>query len=199
MRDLLLASHNPDKLKELSELLTGAEIRLCSLRDFPELEPPEEDQPTLAGNAAKKALCASRQTGRLSLADDTGLFIAALGGEPGIYAARFAGPHCSYQDNRSKVLSLLKGNHHRQAEFRTCAALAAPDGVIALREGILPGLITTEERGSNGFGYDSIFIPAGSDRSYAEMSDAEKNSLSHRARALRAILPVLLDITTSLP
>lgn len=199
MRDLLLASNNPDKLKELSELLTGVEIRLLSLRDFPDLAPPEEDQPTLAGNAAKKALCASRQTGRLSLADDTGLFIAALGGEPGIYAARFAGPACSYQDNRNKVLLLLKGLSDRQAEFRTCMALAAPDGVIALREGILPGLITTEERGSNGFGYDSIFIPTGCDRSYAEMSDAEKNSLSHRAKALGAILPVLLEITTSLP
>ncbi|MCB5247302.1 MAG: RdgB/HAM1 family non-canonical purine NTP pyrophosphatase [Candidatus Cloacimonetes bacterium] len=194
MLRLLIASRNPDKITEIRELLAGLEVELHSLLDFPELPPTLEDQPTLRANAAKKALEAAKHTGMLCLADDTGLFIDALDGQPGIFAARFAGEHCSYKDNRDKALLLLKGVADRRAEFRTCAVLAAPDGVVAFKEGVMPGAISTEERGENGFGYDSIFIPAPGNRSYAQMSDFEKNSLSHRARALEAMLPIIQEI-----
>ncbi len=192
--ELLLASHNPDKLRELRDLLAGLPIRVLSGDDFPGLPQVDEDADTLAANAAKKALSAARYSGLLSLADDTGLFITALGGGPGVRAARFAGEHCSYRDNRLKVLRLLEGVADRRAEFRTCAVLAAPDGVIAVRDGIMPGHITTTERGDNGFGYDSIFEPEGCGRTYAELTDAQKNAFSHRARALAAIQPLLQEI-----
>ena len=197
MPRLLIASQNPDKIGEIRDLLDGQEAQLLSLKDFPDLTATVEDQDTLAGNAGKKALEAARHTGLLCLADDTGLFIDALEGEPGVFAARYAGEHCSYKDNRDKVLRLLQNEKDRKAEFRTCVVLAAPDGIIAVKEGCMPGYIATAERGVNGFGYDSIFIPAGSDRTYAELSDSEKNAISHRALALRAILPVLKDIISS--
>ncbi len=191
---LLIASRNPDKIAEIRELLAGLEAELLSLLDFPEFPATLEDQPTLLGNAAKKALEAARHTGLICLADDTGLFIDALDGQPGVLAARFAGEHCSYQDNRNKALLLLKGVSDPRAEFRTCAVLAAPDGVVTFREGVMPGRISAKEHGTNGFGYDSIFIPDPGDRTYAQMTDAEKNSLSHRARALEAMLPVLHEL-----
>ncbi len=191
---LLIASRNPDKIAEIRELLAGLEVELLSLLDFPEFPATVEDQPTLRGNAAKKALEAARHTKLICLADDTGLFIHALDGQPGVLAARFAGEHCSYKDNRDKALLLLKEVQDRRAEFRTCAVLAAPDGVVTFREGVMPGRISAEELGANGFGYDSIFIPDPGDRTYAQMTDAEKNSLSHRAMALEAMLPVLHEL-----
>ncbi|MBW6514850.1 MAG: non-canonical purine NTP pyrophosphatase [Candidatus Syntrophosphaera sp.] len=197
MFKLLIASNNPDKVREIAELLSGLEVELLSLLDFPQLPPTLEDRDTIAGNAMKKALEASRQTGLICLADDTGFFIEALDGEPGVKAARFAGEHCSYKDNRDKALRLLLGESDRRAEFRTCVALAAPDGIIAIKEGIMPGSITTEENGANGFGYDSIFQPEASERTYAQMSDPEKNENSHRARSLNLIRPVLADIIST--
>jgi len=194
---LLIASRNPDKIAELRALLAGTAMEVFSLLDFEDLPATLEDQDTLRGNAAKKALEAAKHTGMLCLADDTGLFIDALDGQPGIYAARFAGEHCSYKDNRDKALRMLEGVSDRRAEFRTCAVLAAPDGVVAFTEGIMPGSISTSERGSNGFGYDSIFIPEPGERSYAEMTDTEKNAHSHRAKALEAMLPILKDIMES--
>lgn len=194
MFKLLIASNNPDKITEIRDLLAGLEVELLSLQDFPELPATIEDRDTITGNAMKKALEAAQNTGLHSLADDTGFFIQALNGEPGVRAARFAGEHCSYKDNRDKALRLLKGVQDRQAEFKTCAVLAAPDGVIAIKEGIMPGSITTQERGANGFGYDSIFEPEKSGKTYAEMSDSEKNKVSHRARALSLMRPVLEDL-----
>lgn len=194
MPKLLIASHNPDKINEIRDLLLGLDVQLFSLRDFPALAATEEDRDTLCGNAMKKALEAAQQTGLLCLADDTGLFIEALNGEPGIYAARYAGADCNYSDNRQKVLRLLQNETHRKAEFRTCAALAAPDGVIACTEGLMSGAITTAERGDNGFGYDSIFSLDSTRMTYAEMSDAQKNSVSHRALALQKMLPIIKDI-----
>lgn len=196
MLKLLLASRNPDKIAELRDLLAGLEVQLVSLLDYPALPETLEDRDTLAGNAGKKALEAAQYTGLTCLADDTGLFIDALEGAPGVRAARFAGESCSYQDNRDKALRLLSGAQNRQAEFRTCVVLAAPDGIISIQEGRMPGSITTSERGSNGFGYDSIFAPEGSKLTYAELTDAEKNLISHRGRALRLMLPVLQDLIT---
>jgi XTP/dITP diphosphohydrolase len=197
MFELLIASRNPDKIAEIRELLKDLDLKLLSLLDVAEFPPTEEDGDTICGNAMKKALEAARHTGLTCLADDTGLFIDALDGQPGVYAARFAGEHCSYKDNRDKALLLLQNSTTRIAQFRTCVALAAPDGIIAIREGIMPGEIIREERGDNGFGYDSIFAPEGGGKTYAEMTDAEKNEVSHRGRALRAILPLIKEIIES--
>jgi XTP/dITP diphosphohydrolase len=197
MFTLLLASHNQNKAKELKALLSAMNVRLLTLNDFPDIVPTKEDQDTICANAMKKAFEASLQTGLLSLADDTGLFIQALDGKPGVYSARFAGEHCSYKDNRMKVLELMTGITNRYAEFRTCVALSAPDGIISYKEGILEGFITTEERGTNGFGYDSIFMPLPFNKTYAEMTDTEKNSISHRAKAIEAIIPIIKELIES--
>ncbi|HOH82797.1 MAG TPA: RdgB/HAM1 family non-canonical purine NTP pyrophosphatase [Candidatus Syntrophosphaera thermopropionivorans] len=197
MFTLLLASHNQDKAKELKALLSGMNIQLLTLNDFPNIVPTIEDQDTISANAMKKAFEASLKTGLVSLADDTGLFIKALNDKPGVYSARFAGEHCSYKDNRMKVLKLMEGINNRYAEFRTCVALSAPDGIISFKIGILEGNITTEERGTNGFGYDSIFMPLSFNKTYAEMTDTEKNSISHRAKAIEAIIPIIKELIVS--
>jgi len=194
MTDLLLATHNLDKVREISALLQGLPLRIFTMDDFPHLEPVEEDRATIAGNAAKKALETARASRMLCLADDTGLFIDALDGDPGVFAARWAGEGCSYRDNRLKALRLMQGMADRRASFRTVMALAAPDGIIGCEEGRVEGQITTEERGERGFGYDAVFQLEGSDRTYAEMSDDEKNALSHRALAVLAIRPLLESI-----
>jgi len=197
MFTLLLASHNQDKAKELKALLSGMNIQLLTLNDFPNIVPTIEDQDTICANAMKKAFEASLKTGLVSLADDTGLFIKALNDKPGVYSARFAGEHCSYKDNRMKVSKLMEGINNRYAEFRTCVALSAPDGIISFKIGILEGNITTEERGTNGFGYDSIFMPLPFNKTYAEMTDTEKNSISHRAKAIEAIIPIIKELIES--
>ncbi len=192
IRDILIATHNPDKLKELEELVNPLKLRLHFLRELPGFDPTEEDQETLQKNAMKKALEAAKYSGLITLADDTGLFIEALNGAPGIMSARFAGNSCSYSDNRQKVLRLLQDIQIRKAYFKTAVALSAPDGIIAVTEGRLEGEITTEERGNNGFGYDSIFAVNG--KTYAEMNADEKNRLSHRALAIKSIIPILQKI-----
>ena len=192
IRDILFATHNPDKLKELEELVNPLKLRLHFLRELPGFYPTEEDQETLQKNAMKKALEAAKYSGLITLADDTGLFIEALNGAPGIMSARFAGNSCSYSDNRQKVLRLLQNIQIRKAYFKTAVALSAPDGIIAVTEGRLEGEITTEERGNNGFGYDSIFAVNG--KTYAEMNADEKNRLSHRALAIKSIIPILQKI-----
>jgi len=192
IRDILIATHNPDKLKELEELVNPLKLRLHFLRELPGFYPTEEDQETLQKNAMKKALEAAKYSGLITLADDTGLFIEALNGAPGIMSARFAGNSCSYSDNRQKVLRLLQNIQNRKAYFKTAVALSAPDGIIAVTEGRLEGEITTEERGNNGFGYDSIFAVNG--KTYAEMNADEKNRLSHRALAIKSLIPILQKI-----
>jgi XTP/dITP diphosphohydrolase len=188
---IVVATHNLDKLAEIKALLQGLPAEIISvdeiLPDFDVIE----DRQTILENAAKKALETSKACGLTTLADDTGLFIESLGGEPGVYAARYAGEDCSYADNRLKVLALMAGETNRKAEFRTVAVLAEPNGVVTYREGIMSGVVTTEERGSNGFGYDAIFEVESSGKTYAEMDETEKNACSHRGKAIHAILPFL--------
>lgn len=193
--DLLIATHNPDKKKELEDLLKPLQLHLHFLEELPQFIMPEEDQETLFKNAMKKALETAKYGRMLTLADDTGLFIEALNNEPGVYSARFAGESCSYADNRKKVLALMQNVQNRKAYFKTAVALAFPDGVISVWEGKLEGTISTEERGSNGFGYDSIFMIE--DKTYAELTTEEKNKISHRARAIQTIIPVLQRIIYS--
>jgi len=193
IKELLIASNNRDKLVELQSLLGQLPFQLYCLRDFPELPATLEDRDTISGNAMKKALEAAKGSGMMALADDTGLFIPVLDDAPGVFAARYAGEHCSYADNRHKVLTLMKGITDRRASFKTAVALAAPDGILAVVEGVVEGKITESERGDSGFGYDSIFEVEG--LTYAEMDEATKNRISHRGAAIARIMPILQRIS----
>jgi XTP/dITP diphosphohydrolase len=186
---LVCASANPDKVVEFEAIL-GDEVRLEPRpADVPEVV---EDADTLEGNARLKAMAVAAATGRPALADDTGLEVVTLDGAPGVHAARFAGEDATYADNRAKLLAALDGATDRRARFRTVALVAWPDGTETLAEGVCDGTIAESERGGRGFGYDPVFVPADGDgRTFAEMSDDEKNALSHRARALRNLLSQL--------
>lgn len=178
---IFVGSKNKDKLKEIKAILNDYEI--LSLNEFPQAPDVVEDKTTITENAIKKAIENAHFTGLLTVADDTGLFVKALDNQPGVYSARYAGQQCSYKDNRDKMLLEMKGKTDRYAEFRTVVALADKDGLIATAEGIVPGEITTQELGDSGFGYDSIFKVAETQKTYAQMSDEEKNKISHRAKA----------------
>jgi XTP/dITP diphosphohydrolase len=189
LNKLVIATNNQDKLKEIRSLLNGLDLEILSVSKVIAGFEVVEDKDTILGNAAKKALETAKATGLPSLADDTGLFIDSLEGEPGVFAARFAGENCTYADNRQKALQLMQHKVNRRAEFRTIVVLADSDGVITYREGIVEGFITHAERGDNGFGYDAIFEVVGTGKTYAEMDEKEKNDCSHRGKALRAIIP----------
>jgi XTP/dITP diphosphohydrolase len=193
---LVLASRNPDKIRELSALF--ADLPLAAVRsalDYPHLDEVEETGSTLSENALLKAWAVAEETGHPAVADDTGLFVDALDGEPGIFASRYAGEDCSYGDNCRKLLAALEGESApRSARFKTAMALVDPEtGVEEVVEGVLEGEILAEMRGSSGFGYDPLFLVEGSGRTLAEMDLAEKNRISHRAQAARAMHEVLRD------
>lgn len=183
---LILATRNPGKVAEMRALLADLPVVLRSVADVPDAPVVEEDAPTLEGNARKKALALHAHTGLPALADDTGLEVTALGGRPGVHSARYAGPAEDPAANRARLQAELAGVADRSARFRTVVALA--DGeAVHLFEGVCPGTLLAEERGDGGFGYDALFVPDGHDRTFAEMSAAEKNAVSHRGRALRAV------------
>ncbi len=183
---LILATRNVHKIEELSAMLSDLNVEILSFRDFPDLPEVVEDGETLEDNAVKKAMEVSQATGLPALADDTGLEVAALGGAPGVISARYAGEACSYDDNNRKLMSELESvpDEERKAAFRCVVALAVPSGEVATVEGRTDGVILREPRGDMGFGYDPIFLPNGHTLSYAEMSQDEKNTVSHRGRAL---------------
>lgn len=186
----MLATRNAHKAEEIGRLLGTAAV--ASLDAFPPFPETVEDRDTLEGNAEKKAVEAARACGTWALADDTGLAVEALGGAPGVYSARWAGPGCSYRDNCDKLVRELDGvaPEKRKASFRTVMALSDPNGKVEFVEGRLDGVIATAPRGTGGFGYDPLFVlPDG--RTLAELGLEEKNAISHRGRALRAILPRL--------
>jgi XTP/dITP diphosphohydrolase len=151
-----------------------------------------EDADTLLGNARLKAVALCAATGMAAVADDTGLEVDALGGAPGVHAARYAGEGRSYADNRTKLLAELGSEPNRRAAFKTVAIVVWPDGSELAVEGVCPGVITTAERGEIGFGYDSVFQPDEADgATFAEMGVEAKNAISHRGRAFRALLSEL--------
>jgi XTP/dITP diphosphohydrolase len=183
---LVLATANPDKARELAALLEGFDIvpRPAGVPDV------EETEDTLEGNARLKAMAVMEATGEAAVADDTGLEVDALGGRPGVYAARYAGPGATYADNVAKLLEELAGvpPPARTARFRTVAIARFPDGREIVAEGTVEGTIAEAPAGEDGFGYDPVFVPAGGDgRTFAQMSHAEKAAVSHRGRALRAL------------
>ena len=189
---LLLASHNPHKAREIEDLFRaeGLEINVSSLLDLGDKEEIEEDGETLRDNALIKAREGFRRHGRPSFADDTGLEVDYLGGAPGVYTARYAGPQCSPDDNIRKMLGALEGvpSEKRTAAFKTVIALVLSEEEVYFFEGRVDGRIATERRGAEGFGYDPIFIPEEGERTFAEMEEPEKNAISHRARATRALI-----------
>ncbi|HEY7628422.1 MAG TPA: RdgB/HAM1 family non-canonical purine NTP pyrophosphatase [Ilumatobacteraceae bacterium] len=188
---LVCASANPDKVAEIAAILDGLVDLLPRPAHAPDVV---EDADTLIGNARLKAASICAAAGLPAVSDDTGLFVDALGGAPGIYAARYAGEDATYADNRRKLLAALAGRSDRQAQFVSAVVVVWPDGRELAVEGVCEGVIATEERGERGFGYDALFIPDDGDgRSFAQMSDAEKNVISHRARALDALLTVLSE------
>ena len=189
MIQLVCASANPDKVVEIQRLLDGVVDLLPRPADVPDVV---EDADTLLGNARLKAVALCAATGMPAVADDTGLEVRALGGAPGVYAARYAGEGCSYADNRAKLLSELDGSLDRRAAFKTVAIVVWPDGTELHVEGVCPGVITTAERGDIGFGYDQVFQPdEGAGGTFAEMGVDAKNAISHRGRAFRALLTEL--------
>lgn len=181
---LVVASKNEDKLREIQAVLLGLGLvnEIVAGLDWPDVE---ETEPTLEGNALLKARAVAAATGLPSLADDTGLEVAALNGAPGVRSARFAGENATYEDNVRYLLQLLEGVGERSARFRTVMTLVVPGGEEIVAEGVLDGQIIDTPRGDSGFGYDPVFDVDG--RTLAEFSAAEKNTVSHRGRALRAL------------
>jgi len=188
---LLLATRNEDKVIEIKEILKDLDVEIVSASQFPNMPDVIEDKNTIKGNSIKKATECADFSKLLTIADDTGLFVDALDGKPGVYAARFAGENCSYKDNRVKMLKEMKTIPNRNAQFRTVCALVSPDGLIATTEGIVEGKITKEEFGNNGFGYDAIFKADETGRTFGEMTQTEKETISHRSRALNKMIPIL--------
>lgn len=174
----------------MKQLVAHLGIEIYSALDFPELEEVEEDQPTLEGNALKKAQYVHQQTGIPALSDDTGLEVEALDGAPGVYSARYAGEDASYQDNVLKLLTALKDQKNRSAQFRTVVALVDADKEFTF-EGVCKGSILEEQRGKKGFGYDPIFMPDEFAESFAQMDANIKNLISHRGRAIQKFIAFL--------
>ena len=186
---LVSASANPHKVAEIASLLSG----LVELLPRPDGVPDVvEDAGSLEGNARLKAAAICAATGLAAVSDDTGLFVDALDGEPGVDTAYYAGPNATYAENRAKSLDALAGVGQRRARFRTVVMVVYPDGSELMVEGVCDGTIATEERGERGFGFDPLFIPLDGDgRTFSEMSEAEKNSMSHRGRAFVALVAAL--------
>lgn len=194
---LVCASANPRKVEELARLMP----RRVELLPRPDsVGDVEETAPTLEGNAIIKAVEIANHVEGWAIADDTGLMVDAIGGEPGVLSARYAGEPADDAANRAKLLAAMEGVTDRSARFRTVIAIVSWQGDMHYETGECRGTIATAERGSNGFGYDSIFIPdEGDGRTFAEMSAAEKDAISHRSRAMSGIPGLIARITGSAP
>lgn len=196
-RRLILSSSNTHKIKEIKEILKDLNLEVISKDDlgFKDFD-VVEDKDSLEGNAFKKAEELSKLAKGIIIADDTGLFVDALDGAPGVYSARYAGDHVSYKDNNDLLLKNLADvpMEKRTAYFKTVIALVLEDGSKLMAEGVCRGRIGFEVKGANGFGYDPLFIVDGLGKTFGEMSDEEKNSLSHRANALRNLKNILGEI-----
>jgi len=180
--EIVFATNNQHKLKEVKEIADG-KFEICGLSEFGLTEDIPENQPTLEGNALQKARYIYDRFGKNCFADDTGLEVECLNGEPGVISARYAGENKSMQENITKLLYNLKGCSNRKARFRTVVALIIDNNEF-LFEGIINGKIIDELKGQNGFGYDPLFIPDGYNLTFAELPAEVKNKISHRALAM---------------
>ncbi len=191
---IVIATGNPHKLRELQQILPaklkqGTPLEYVGLQDFKGLHLPAETGCTLEENAAQKALYAAKQTGLIAISDDTGLEVEALNGAPGVHTARYAGENADTDENNRKLLSALEGKllPQRAARFRTVACLATPQGDVRTFEGVLEGFIGFGYRGNNGFGYDPIFMVDNGQKALAELTEAQKNKISHRGKAFKKL------------
>lgn len=189
MKTLVFATNNLHKLEEVRDILGGS-FRIASLKEIGCTDDIPETADTLEGNALQKARYVKEKFGYDCFADDTGLEVKALGGAPGIFSARYAGPGHDSEANMRKLLKELEGKTNRQAQFRTVIALLL-DGQEYTFDGIVRGEILTERRGTAGFGYDPVFVPEGYMETFAEMGSEEKNRISHRARAVKKLADFL--------
>lgn len=191
---LVSATANPHKLAEIAAILDG----LVELLPRPDGVPDVvEDAGTLEGNARLKAAAICAATGLPAVSDDTGLFVDALDGKPGVESAYYAGPQATYAENRAKMLEMLAGIEDRRASFRTVVMVVWPNGRELMVEGVCDGAIAKEEQGERGFGFDPLFVPDDGDgRTFSLMTDAEKNAISHRGRAFAALVHALREQAT---
>ena len=207
-RRLVLATRNDHKVHELRKILGGLvdelDLDVVGAADVEGAPDVPETEVTFVGNATLKAVALARATGLPAVADDSGLAVEVLGGSPGVFSARWSGSHAGEgagrrEVDRANLQLLLEQVHdvpdeHRGAAFVCAAVLAMPDGRVEAVEGRVAGRIVREPRGENGFGYDPVFVPDGAERTLAEHTDAEKNAISHRGRAFRALEPVLRSV-----
>ena len=197
---VVLATQNAHKLVEMRRILdeAGLDIELVGTDQFPDLTDVVENGSTFAANALLKARSVCAETGLPAIADDSGLGVDALNGMPGIFSARWSGSHGDDLANLDLLLGQLTDvpDARRGAAFHCAAAVILPDGTERVVEGTIDGTLIREPRGTNGFGYDPIFVPVGESRTTAEMSAEEKDAISHRGRAMRALVPVLRDLLT---
>jgi XTP/dITP diphosphohydrolase len=193
--EIVLATRNKKKVEEIRRITAGLPITVRSLDDFPGCPETVEDRDTFEGNAVKKAVEVAMYTGKMSLADDSGLEVDALGGAPGVYSARYAPDATGGNDpkNYEKLLKDLTNIpfQERSAQFVCCLALGYPDGRTRIFVGYSRGRIGFEPRGNKGFGYDPVFLPSGFDRTFAEMTANEKDALSHRGKAIEKLAEFL--------
>ncbi len=196
IRELVLATRNRHKGEELAALLGGMGIVIRTLDEFPDAPDVIEDGDTCEANAIKKARAIAEFTGLPAVADDTGLEVDALGGRPGVYAARYAGDDATYEDNCQKLLLELRGVPHerRTARFLTVAAIALPLGGVRVAHGVLDGVIAEEAKGALGFGYDPLFFIPELGKTLAQLSPDQKNAISHRGKAFTQAKALLREM-----
>ena len=187
--EIVLATRNNRKVREISRIFRGYDVRFLILDAFPGCPDVEEDGKTFRQNALKKAVSIARFTGCTAIADDSGLEVMALGRAPGVFSARYAGKGADDRKNLMKLLREMRGleGEDREARFVCCIAIAFPDGCYKTFTGYAKGEIAKKPKGFNGFGYDPVFYPAGYDRTFAQMTASEKDRLSHRGKALKKL------------
>lgn len=195
-RELLIATRNSKKKRELQTIIGNWDVKILTLDDIADIPEVVEDGATFADNAIKKARTTAALSGFITLADDSGLEVDALGGAPGIFSARFSGLDANDEKNNRKLLALMQNVSEikRTAQFVCVIAIATPEGSVQTVQGVCRGIIETDGRGQSGFGYDPLFTPAGFNKTFAELSDHEKNEISHRGKALQAAKPLLQQI-----
>lgn len=194
MIEILLATNNFGKVKEIKDILNSPEVKILTIKDFPNLPKVEEDGKTYQENAFKKASKISKYTGKICLADDSGLEIDCLKGEPGIYSSRWGN---SDEERINKVLKLLENvpKNKRNAKFVCAAVLVFPDGKIYKVKEECKGSITFDPKGKHGFGYDPIFLVPEYNKTFAELGDKIKNRISHRGKAMRKMINIIKEIS----